>query len=61
MVSIQDRDLHLQRRRAWTRGLASKALKEYQEKMAQRVGQLASRLEESEGEVFMDEWFNCFT
>lgn len=61
MVSIQDRDLHLQRRRAWARGLAPKALKEYEEKMALRVSQLVSRLENPKGEVFLDEWFNRFT
>ena len=61
MVSIQDRSLHLQRRQAWTRVLSSKALKEYEENMALRVGQLVGRLAETEGEVLIDEWFNCFT
>ena len=46
MISIPDTELHLQRRRAWARGLAAKALREYEERMGGRVGQLVGWLEE---------------
>ena len=62
MISIPDTELHLQRRRAWARGLAAKALREYEERMGVRVGQLVGCLEEDgRGEVLLDEWFNRFT
>ena len=62
MISIPDTELHLQRRRAWARGLAAKALREYEERMGARVGQLVGSLEEHKGEVLLlDEWFNRFT
>ncbi|EJF60792.1 cytochrome P450 [Dichomitus squalens LYAD-421 SS1] len=61
LLSIPDTEHHLRRRRAWARGLTSKALKEYEEQMALRVNQLVSRLQEQKGEVHIDEWFNRFT
>ncbi len=61
MVGIQDLDVHLNRRKKWTRGLNQAALKEYEHLIANRVRQLVGRLEEQKGEVVIGNWFGYFT
>ncbi|RPD52947.1 high nitrogen upregulated cytochrome P450 monooxygenase 2 [Lentinus tigrinus ALCF2SS1-7] len=60
MVGIPDPELHLRRRRPWTRGLGPGALKEYEVIVAKRARQLAERLQEQSGEVVLGRWLNYF-
>ena len=60
MVGISDTELHLQRRRPWTRGLGPAALKDYEAIVAARASQLAHRLEEQHGTVNLGRWLNYF-
>ena len=60
MVGISDTELHLQRRRPWTRGLGPTALKDYEAIVAARASQLAHRLEEQHGMVNLGQWLNYF-
>ena len=49
------------RRRAWNRGLAPGAIKEYEVVTASRTRQLIHRLQEQIGEVNLGDWMNRFT
>ena len=60
MVGIMNLDEHLQRRRAWNRGLGPGALKEYEARVARRAQQLIRRLEEQQGEIILGTWINYF-
>lgn len=59
MVGIQDLEEHTRRRRPWTRGLSTAALREYEHLTARRVRQLADTLAE-QGETSLDTWFDYF-
>lgn len=61
MIALQDTELHIQRRRAWNRGLGPAALKGYEDQVAKRASQLVSKIEEHKGEVLLDHWFGYFT
>ena len=61
MVGILELDEHLQRRRAWNRGLSPGALKEYEARVSGRAQQLIRRLEEQKGEVILGTWINYFS
>nr|VWO97610.1 Exopolygalacturonase (ExoPG) (EC (Galacturan 1,4-alpha-galacturonidase) (Poly(1,4-alpha-D-galacturonide)galacturonohydrolase) [Ganoderma boninense] len=61
MIALQDTELHIQRRRAWNRGLSPAALKGYEDQIARRAGQLVAKIEEHKGEVLLDHWFGYFT
>ncbi|KAM5536736.1 hypothetical protein V8D89_009575 [Ganoderma adspersum] len=61
MIALQDTELHIQRRRAWNRGLSPAALKGYEDQIAKRASQLVNKIEEHKGEVLLDHWFGYFT
>ena len=59
MVGLQDLEEHGRRRRPWTRGLGTAALREYEHLTARRVRQLSDTLEE-QGETSLEKWFDYF-
>ncbi|TBU25227.1 high nitrogen upregulated cytochrome P450 monooxygenase 2 [Dichomitus squalens] len=62
MVGIQDTEEHLRRRRPWTRGLNSTALKEYEPLMAERVAELvASLITLQDKVILLDQQFAQFS
>ena len=60
LVGIQDVNEHAYRRRAWSRGLAPAALKDYEHIAATRVLQLVNALGRQKGVVILGHWFNYF-
>ena len=62
MVALMHTDVHLQRRRSWTRGMSPAALKGYEEIVARRARLLVKRLEDQGGRaVVLGEWMNFFS
>ena len=61
LVALQDTEEHLQRRRSWIRGFSPGALKDYEHRIAYRVGLLRDGLAKEEGVVLLDQWFNYFS
>ncbi|RDX52351.1 high nitrogen upregulated cytochrome P450 monooxygenase 2 [Lentinus brumalis] len=61
LVGIADTEEHMRRRRAWNRGLAPSALREYEVVTASRAKQLVQRLQEQVGEINLGDWMNRFT
>ena len=49
LAFIRDRDIHMQRRKYWLRGLNTAAIKEYEPIFEKRVKQLVGLLGDSEG------------
>ena len=61
MVGIQELDVHLHRRKSWSRGMSQGAMKEYEQLIASRARQLVARLEEHKGAVdSIGHWFGFF-
>ena len=60
LVGIQDVNEHAHRRRAWSRGLAPAALKDYEHIAATRILQLVNALGRQKGVVILGHWFNYF-
>ena len=61
LVGIQDTEIHLRRRKNWSRGMSQGAIKEYEELIENRIRQLITRLEEQTGTVDIGDWFSFFT
>ncbi|KAI1786948.1 high nitrogen upregulated cytochrome P450 monooxygenase 2 [Ganoderma leucocontextum] len=59
-IGIQNAEEHAQRRRAWNRGLAPAALRDYDHTTSNRVHQLVDVLERQEGAVVLGKWINYF-
>ena len=60
MAAIPDTQEHLRRRRPWARGLAPSALKDYEQLIRKRVQQLVRLVDEQDGEVVLNKWFDYF-
>ena len=61
LISLQDTDWHLQRRRPWARGLAGAAIKEYEALVSKRARMLVDRLEAQPDAVSLGKWFEYFS
>ena len=61
LVGIQELDVHLNRRKNWSRGMSQGAIKEYEDLIENRIRQLIARLEEQTGAVDIGDWFSFFT
>ncbi|KAJ3538809.1 hypothetical protein NM208_g5743 [Fusarium decemcellulare] len=59
---IRDRKEHAVRRKTWDKGFSSKALRDYEPRVARYTDLLISRIEESSGKVFdASKWFNFYS
>ncbi|THH32413.1 hypothetical protein EUX98_g1775 [Antrodiella citrinella] len=62
LIAWRDASIHAQRRRSWTRGMSTSALKEYEPALAERITQLVDGLLNSRGETTdMVEWLRFFS
>ena len=62
LIAIRDPAEHTQRRKAWSRGFSTAALKEYHPIVVKRAGQLMDSLRaaSSEGPVDLAQWISFF-
>ncbi|KAJ8468958.1 hypothetical protein ONZ45_g17054 [Pleurotus djamor] len=61
LIGVQDVQEHARRRRPWSRGLSTTALKDYEGILMNRVRQLANYLAQQTGPVDLSEWIGYFT
>ncbi|KND90425.1 Tryprostatin B 6-hydroxylase [Tolypocladium ophioglossoides CBS 100239] len=60
--TVRDQKEHARRRKTWDKGLGSKALRDYEPRVAEYTAQLLQKLDESQGEPLnMSTWFNFYS
>lgn len=60
MIALRDKKEHTRRRRPWTRGFSSVALKGYEPLIVARCQQLVEVLSNQTGAVDMSKWMGYF-
>ncbi|KAK1689370.1 benzoate 4-monooxygenase cytochrome P450 [Colletotrichum godetiae] len=59
---VRDKQEHAQRRKSWDRGFSSKALRDYEFRVADYTNQLLANIDKNKGKPFnISDWFNFYS
>ncbi|KAK1954598.1 cytochrome P450 [Colletotrichum sublineola] len=62
LQTVRDKQQHTQRRKAWDKGFSSKALRDYEFRVADYTNQLLSQIDAHKGQPFnVTDWFNFYS
>lgn len=61
LISLRDPAEHARRRKPWTKGFSSAALKGYEEILGKRIHELVTALEKQQRPIDLAEWISHFT